>query len=495
MGLKDQVHLNKPTTLRVAFPSARKIESYDPSKIHIAYEYILLENIYSALVEIDPRNGQVIPSAAESFSWVGDELHFKIREGLRTASGRPITATDVVFSLKRIILLAANTHGNFQDLLCPGFELKKISDPCPGIEQRGDVVVLKPGSKKTVLLPMLAAIDFAILPESAVDPETLAIRDFRETSGLYYVEADDGNGRLTLKINPAHFHASDDIAQTVELVPFNAKAGESALALLDQGLVDHVLTTNSGRVEELISYASSHSDVQAHATTKIKNIILVFTDNGRKKMGLEQRRWLGQQVREAFLEAYGTTLGYQGSLEFFPTLGEGGLSALQRKELDEVLNTLKPTDLPPVRISLLKAGNIEQWSEPILKRVKAADLFLDRVIPDLHEYKNPSEMPDAFIAATDTGFMEDINLISYSLNAGYLGLKKSERAGWVKEYMEMPSKEERIAVLRDLHFNALHNADIVPLVISPFVALARKPWRMELSELYANNQLWLVKNH
>lgn len=493
MGLTSQLH-QKPTTLRVAFPSMRKIESYDPSKIYIAYEYILLENIYSALVEIDPKNGQILPAAAESFSWVDDELHFKIRDDLRTVSGRPITAQDVVFSLKRIILLAANTHGNFQDLLCPGAELKSIYDPCPGIEQKGNTVVLKPGSKKTVLLPMLAAIDFAILPESAVDPETLAIRDYKETSGLYYVEADDGNGRLTLKINPQHFHASDEIAQTVEMVPFNAKAGESALALFDQRLVDHVLTTNSGRIEELISYSTSQSDVQAHATMKIKNFILVFTDNGRKKLSLEQRRWLGQQVHEAFLEAYADTLGYQGSREFFPTLGEGGLTDSQRKELDSILNAVKPVELPPLRISLLKAGGIEQWATPINKRVPAADLFLDKVIPDLHDYADPSEMPDAFIAGTDTGFMEDINLISYSLNAGYLGLKKTDRAGWVQNYMKMPSKEERISVLRDLHFTALRNADIVPLVISPFVALVRKPWRMELSELYANNQLWLVMN-
>lgn len=494
MGIKDNLYLRKPTKLRVAFPSMRKIESYDPSRIHVAYEYVLLENLYSTLVELDHQNGQVQPAAAASFSWVGDELHFKIRDDLRTASGRPITAQDVVFSLKRIVILAANTHGNFRDLICPGAELKSIHDPCPGIEKRGETVVLKPGGKKTVLLPMLAAIDFAIIPESAVDAKTLAIRDYQETSGLYLVETDDGQGRLTLKMNPGHFHASEEIAQTVELVPFDAKAGESALDLFSKGTVDHVLTTNSGKVEELISYSKSHSDVQAHATMKIKNYVLIFTDQGRRKLNLEQRRWLGQQVREAFLEVYGDTLGYQGSREFFPALGEGGLTELQRKEIDSILNAVKPVDLPVVRISLLKAGNSEQWSAPINKRIPKADIFLDKVIPDLHDYSNPSEMPDAFIAGTDTGFMEDINLISYSLNAGFLGLKKSDRSEWVKNYMAMPSKEDRIAGLRSLHFAALRNADIVPLVISPFVALARKPWRMELSELYANNQLWLVKN-
>lgn len=492
---KEQLHLRRPTTLRMAFPSARKIESYDPAQIHIAYEYVLLENLYSALVETDPKTGQIMPGAAESFSWVGDELHFKIRDNLRTTSGRPITARDAAFSLKRLVVLAANTHGNFQDLVCPGVKLKNINDSCPGIEHHGNTLVLKPGGRKTALLPMLVAIDFAILPENSVDPETLAIRDFTETSGLYHVASDEGNGRMVLEMNPGHYHASDDVAKTIAIVPFNAKAGESALGLLEGGLVDHIPTTNSGKLEDLLSYSTSHADIQAHATMKIKNVLLTFTDQGRKKLGLAQRRWLGKQVQEAFLEAYSGTLGYQGSHEFFPPLGEGGLSDLQRKELDAISSAVAPVDLPPVRISLLKAGNIEQWSTPILKRIPNANLFLDVKIPDLHEYAKPSEMPDAFIAATDTGFAEDVNLISYSLNAGYLGLKKTDRASWLKHYMETTTKEDRIAALRDLHHSALKNADIVPLVISPFVALAKKPWRMELSELFANNQLWLVKNH
>ncbi len=494
MGLKDQFQA-RPTTLRMAFPSANKIESYEPSNIRIAYEYILLENLYSALVEVDPKTGQLLPAAAESFAWIGDELHLKMRDDLKTLSGQPITAKDAVFSLKRIIVLAKNTHGNFQDLVCPGIELKSIHESCPGIEYKENTVILKPGGKKTILLPMLAAIDFAILPEKSVDPETLAIKNYQETSGLYYVANDDGNGRITLKQNPGHFHAASDIAQTVELVPFNAKAGESALALFEKDLVDHIPTTNSGKIEELISYSSTHGGVQAHATMKIKNFVLIFTDEGRKKLSLEQRRWLGEKIRESFLEIYSGTPGYQSSREFFPALSEGGLSDLQRQELERINEALKPVNLPPLRIALLKAGDIDQWAKPILHRVPGLDLFLSRIIPDLHTYSHPSEMPAAVIAGTDTGFMEDINLISYSLNAGYLGLKKSERAGWVKRYMETPSKEERIESLRDLHFAALRNADIVPLVISPFVALSRKPWRMELPELYANNQLWLVKNH
>lgn len=255
-----------------------------------------------------------------------------------------------------------------------------------------------------------------------------------------------------------------------------------------------MLTTNGGNIEELIRFANSDADVQMHATMKIRNFVLVFTEQGKQKLSLKQRRSLGAKVRDAFKEIYENRPGFHASEEFFPALGEGGLSKDQQAEMDKIMAAIESTDLPAVRISLLKSGDMEFWSVPINRRVPNAKISLGKVIPDLHDYAAGEEVPDAFIAATDTGFMEDIGLISYSLNAGYLGLPKSERAGWVKRYMDSTSKEERIESLRTLHFNALREAAIVPLVISPFVALARKPWRMELSELYANNQLWLVKS-
>lgn len=82
--------------LRVAFPSVRPALGYEPTDIHVSFEYILLENIYSPLVEFDV-NGTIIPGVAEQATWNGDKLVLKIRDSLKTASGRPITADDVVF--------------------------------------------------------------------------------------------------------------------------------------------------------------------------------------------------------------------------------------------------------------------------------------------------------------------------------------------------------------------------------------------------------------
>lgn len=151
---------------------------------------------------MSPKDAEIIGGVAEEFNWVGNDLHLKIRHDLKTASGIPITSEDVVLSLKRLIILSGNTHGNFKDLVCPGAELKSLTENCAGISSKSNVVILKAGTKKSFLLPMLTAIDFAIIPKGSIDPKTLAIVNYKETSGPYFVEQDSEQGRLVLKANP-----------------------------------------------------------------------------------------------------------------------------------------------------------------------------------------------------------------------------------------------------------------------------------------------------
>jgi hypothetical protein len=129
----------------------------------------------------------------------------------------------------------------------------------------------------------------------------------------------------------------------------------------------------------------------------------------------------------------------------------------------------------------------------IHKYLPDADCYFEDNAPDLKKNLKEEDAPDAFVVSTDTGFMEDISLISYSLNAGLLGLAKTERDDWLADYMATDEKKDRLIKLKKLHFNALSELWIVPLMASPYSALVRKPWTIQLSDLYANNQLWLIK--
>ena len=479
-------------TLKVAFPVARKSLSYEPTNIRLGYEYIFLENIFSTLVEMDTK-GVLQPGVAEKAEWINNELRLTIPDGIRTASGLLIDASDVLFSLKRLLVLSGNTHGNFKDLICPGAELKSIEDECKGLRQEGRYIFLSVGERKPFLLPMLAAIDFAIIPKSSCDPKTLEIINLRETSGPYYVASDDGAGNIELQLNPHHFHASQEIADKVLLVPMDPKnQRESIQALLDNR-VDLLTTVDTSKADDLIPLAESHPEYSLHTTMKIRTIILVFTERGQRELSLPERKYISEKVRGVFAKLLEHSPGYERQTEFFPALSEGGLSKSQQESL-EILNG-KASTVPQknFRLGIMKRGAFDTWADPIRVQLPQADCYLEQTPPDLQKDIKPENMPHAFIASTDTGFMEDISLISFSLNAGFLGLPKKERDKWLATYMSMDNRTERIAKLKDLHFNALRDFIVVPTMASPYASLVRKPWRMEFSDLFANNQLWLIK--
>lgn len=477
--------------LKVAFPSKENMTKYEPTNINLDYEYIFLENIFSPLVEMN-KFGHVEPGVAEKIDWMGDELKLTIRSNLKTISGQEITVDDVVFSLKRLLVLSGNTHGNFKDLVCPGVELKSVEDECDGIRKDENAVYLKAKGGKAFLLQMLSSIDFAVIPQSSVDPKTLKLVNYGETSGVYSVTSQDSDGKLNLKMNPNHYFASEKIPQEVQFVPYDTMNAGESLKMLKHGVVDHIMTIDQTRVDEILAFVDD-DNYDLHATMKIRTLHALFTARGLKELSSDERLAIGSQLRKAFTEAYKNIKGFESRTDFFPALSEGGLTEDQRIELKK-LNSKPLIEISKkIKIGLLKKSNIEAWANPIMKVLPAAECYRENNFPEFKKYANPSDEPHVFIASTDTGFLEDISLISYSLNSGILGLTKPERAKWLADYMADQNKTTRTQKLKDLHFRALAEPVLVPLIASPYTAIVRKPWKMELSELFANNQLWRLQ--
>lgn len=480
-------------TLRVAFPVRLKVAAYEPTNINFDYEYIFLENIFSPLVEIS-ASGSVEPGVAEKVEWIGDELKLTIRDSLKTISGKKITADDVVFSLKRLLVLSGNTHGNFRDIVCPGIVIESTEEKCPGIRQDGNSVFLNAKGKKSFLLPMLGAIDFAIIPKSSVDPVTLKVINYSETSGPYSVESDDGNGNIQLIKNPNHYFAADNIAQKIIFVPTDLKSGTTSLEAFKNGHVDHITTIDASKPDDVINFAQKNSDAELLVTMKIRTLVLVFTQKGEQEFSSAERRYIGKKMKLAFNKIYKGVAGVEQRSEFFPNLSEGGLTVEQQRSLkmESEKETIDPNR--KIHLGIIRRGTLEEWAEPIKELLPQVDASLIGYIPDFKKDLRPDDTPHAFIGFTDTGFMEDIGLISYSLNSGVLGLDKLERTQWLANYMATDDKEKRIKKLKELHFEALTRPTVVPLMALPYAALVRKPWKIELSELYANNQLWRIKH-
>src|SRR5262245_37424681 len=80
--------------------------TFDPARAAAYSPPLTLHACYDSLVTINPGDYVTIrPHVASSWEYRADgrAVRFKIRQGLRHASGNPLTAEDVKFSIERII--------------------------------------------------------------------------------------------------------------------------------------------------------------------------------------------------------------------------------------------------------------------------------------------------------------------------------------------------------------------------------------------------------
>jgi hypothetical protein len=469
-------------TLYVASPMNRPADGYDPAKIYNAVEYVFLENIYSTLVEFSP-SGELVPGIAESFGWVQNELVLNIRKDLKTASGHSITPQDVEASLKRLLILASNTHGNWAELICQKEKIVSIEQSCIGIRVDGDAVVLSPGKKLPFLLQMLAAMDFAVIPKSSLNKE-LKIFDYKNTSGPYYVEKDDLLGSITLKANKTHYRYHPNMPHEIKLVPAIEK---DSLSLFKENQIDLITTVdNTTEKTKFQKFIKENSDINIHKTMNIKSIAAIFTEAGLKKYSRDERLAFGNLIRETLEKEQYSELGLAPALQFLPLFGEGALSEEEESNLRAEFKKLEPESQLPKRMKIGLSGKSILYMKPVIEKAFPDSTVTPRsTTPEFSDF-------DVLIYSIDSGFMEDISLVTYAINFGIFG-SVPEGKKWLTNYMNIESKEERIHLLKELHFDALNSGTLIPIFHTYYKAIARKPWSLGLSKFYANNPFYYMR--
>lgn len=481
--------------LRIAFPYNKPATEYEPTDIRFAPQYVFLHNIYRTLIEFAPENGDIVGAVSDNFYWKDGELHLHIRDNLKTVDGFPITAADVVFSLKRVMVLSGNTHGNIKSLLCEGPPLKSVQEDCSGIRQENDEVILKTAKESLFLLPMLAEIDFAIIPQRAVDPKTLKIVDYRNTSGPYYVEADDPGGRIRLKANPYHFHYSDRMPQTVQLVPAGVDGGKNSIELWNEDQIDLITNVDKLNPDRVIEFVRS-TRATLHSTMSLRSYLLIFTSKGLKRWNVNERLAIGAALKKGLRAHLLTKPGFESTDQVFPNFGDGALPPEEAERLKEIDRGIEPPAevAGGATVAVLRIDEVSEIQKAVDSVVKGVRLSPSNKIPGMEKGPVP-DMPDLLFAAPDTGYMEDIGLISYALNMGIFGLDRAQAEKWLSSYMKMKSKEERFKRLRELHLNTLKNGFTVPVARSPYVAAIRPEWRIGYSQIFADESLWRIKRN
>ncbi|MGE3682433.1 MAG: hypothetical protein AB7G93_11970 [Bdellovibrionales bacterium] len=477
-------------TVRTAFPRRESPLNYDPANIQLAYEYIFLETIYSSLVEYDSE-GNIKPGVAERFWWDEGRLNFQIKSGLETADGYEISAEDVIFSLKRVMILGGNTHGNLVDLLCGDIPLRHVDDRCIGLFAKGSIVTLAPRKTTPFLLSMLTGIDFAVIPRRAVDPKTLKIVEMKNTSGPMYL-ANVADGKIELLANPKHFNHDPKQPDRIVLISSVGKDSKEsrALELFAEDKIDLITTIDTTSAESVLDFhLNNKSKTNFHSSLDIRMFLVRFSTSGIRSFSHEERFQIGPALVDSLRRAFSARKLVKTTDQILPHYGEGGLD-------QAIVDRIKAKYVEPrfdrakkVRVYLMRLPDIEIFKAAVTEVLPNAKFFdtSEEILPNWGD-----DDTDIMISGPDLGFIEDISLYSYAVKSGILRTKEGPDK-WLASYMGTLEKEERIRKIRDLHQYNLESGFAFPCFASPYVALSRNPWKITLPKLFANHPLWQIR--
>lgn len=187
-----------------------------------AIDEVLDYNVYQHLVQLDPK-GQIVPVLATSYQWSADRktVTFTLRQGVKFSNGDPMTAADVVYSIKRVI--APKSTYPYKALMGKVVSVSQVSPT------KVAVTLSQPNNE---WLYQFAAYSNGVI----VDPAAVsAIATKPVGTGPYEFSSMVSNYSVTLAANPHYWGEAPGPSTVVFRYFSNANSENSAL---ESGQID-----------------------------------------------------------------------------------------------------------------------------------------------------------------------------------------------------------------------------------------------------------------
>lgn len=480
-----------PTTIKVSYPASTELSLFDPARVQLAQHYFILENLYSTLIGRD-LSGALQPELASNFGWEGDEIFFEIPPSLKASDGLPITAEDVVYSFKRLIILGTSTHGDLSKIICDATPLTNINDQCSGLRQTGNKVYLRPKTKNDSIFDQIATIDFAVIPKRTIDPQNLSIQTLQVTSGRYFVQKRDQDGKLHLGLNTFHPQLNPKNPEKAIFIPTDGNP-ETALNLFTRGEVDFVSTLESNNVSKLLEKYSENPSVNIHSTAKIRLELIHYTSRGLK-LSPERRLSIGNKIKRSYLNAKTGKKGIEVAYQYFPEGGHGSLDEKQIMEIRSKLENASEIETGEGLIIGALKKNLDDVTQLIKPCLPGATFVEVKKLPEYADEKEArsSNFPHLYIITMDTGFLELMPTIINTVKSGFFGSSKNSRSLWLDGYLLENHPSKRKEKLRTFHYDSLALPVIIPIVRTPYMSVLRSSWKGHFSNYFPNVPLWQI---
>lgn len=461
----------------------------DPANVNTLNEANLVRNLYIRLLEFD-TNGQLILQAAESYRIEESTIKFKLRKDLKTSTGEVIAPLDFYKSFLRLLTLDKNTHGDLKNMICGSDEKLIMNTSCQGLSYDQEYFNIHVISKEMIpyILPLFANVDFSVIPTSAINwaSKNLEILDYSNTSGAYSVVTDKTteNDSIYLGVNQHSILINKNSPEIIEIISSDQ---DNAIKMFLDKSIDFLPSAYPWDNSHLKSLTNKNQ-IKIHQTLPIKLWALRFTEVGRKRINSEARLKIGSEFRKRFNDIYKDEV-ITNSVQMFPKLSEGSLTAEQEGKIIDHYNKISNSNhtdeftigIPYGELALFKNGLVN------LKNAKFIEL---KQAP----WSLPIEsQPDCYLTFGDSSYFEDISMISNQFNMDSFYLPKEDSKKWIKKYLSYENKSDRLFMLRELHFESLKSANIVPIGFTPFIAAIQNGWKMNFSKYYVGNPYWKIQ--
>lgn len=201
-------------------------ETLEPSQITTAASYIVVSHLVRPLTKLD-KFGKLQADLAKSWFHSKDKLTWTIEiQNAKFSNGDPITASEVVETIKRQMRHNTGVHFSFSEI-----QSVKL------IDQKKLAIELK--SPRNDFIAELSKPEFGVLHKSDIVAEKNKAQ-FKVTSGPYYVHSEKGS-TFHLKRNP---HYQVDAKNGADLLLESSKGPESAKKL-ESGSLDFLATSQN----------------------------------------------------------------------------------------------------------------------------------------------------------------------------------------------------------------------------------------------------------
>lgn len=485
--------------------SCKKIENLSKSKIRLLVHWLpdhtldstnveysdeanIIRGLYSMLMTID-SNGQLKASLGSSYKIDKNKVIFTIRKDVRTISGYQISSEDVYYSFTRLLYFNKNTHGKLEFYLDSEVLPKFPGDKCSGITIVNDSIIfnLKNEHFASFFIRVLASSDYAIIPKISIDQITFKINDYGNTSGPYYI-AESLKEKVVLKKNKGHYLLSDDNPEIIELYTFDDSM-KNVFKIVSENKVDGIPTFYLAPRDSVKKIQENLPNYNVYKTLNFSLNYMQFTERGLKKYSKNERAKIAALLKKEFLKEFYHFFAFDETFSYFPSIGSGSLDSDQENNLKKSLELNSSYKLPKdlrVKITAMHP----EWAKDFLKKLNLTTDFA-RSGNEIYEL-SLEEQPDLFFAATDSGFYDDLTLLSYMQTNRSLGLTEAEFKEWIYNFVTLNSlyREKK---LNELHYKMLSEMRVVPIGFSSYYAVTKRPWKVEAAKMYAGMPLWMIK--